>query len=70
MKIGEHLYITPTSCDIFHIVYSLLLACRQFDGFHGGTEIGKKLVEIMREYGILGRVWLLVSDSAQNMIKG
>ena len=50
--------------------YSLLLACRQFDGFHGGTEIGLKLLEIMREFGILGRVWILVSDSAQNMIKG
>ena len=24
----------------------------------------------MREYGILGRLWLLVSDSAQNIIKG
>ena len=50
--------------------FSLLLACRQFDGSHGGTEIGVKLFEIMREFGILGRVWLLVSDSAQNMIKG
>merc|ERR1719436_1710587 len=49
---------------------SLKIACRQFDGCHGGTEIGLKLLEIMREFGILGRVWILVSDSAQNMIKG
>ena len=71
LKIGEHLYIIPTSCmKNVSNSFSLLLACRQFDGFHGGTEIGVKLFEIMREFEILGRVWILVSDSAQNMIKG
>ena len=48
----------------------IILACKQFDVAHTGTNIANKLYEIMCDFGIERKVRYVITDGAANMLKG
>ena len=48
---------------------SFFLACRQFNSKKTAANIAEKLLEIFQEFKIEEKVWLVLTDSAANMIK-
>ena len=46
------------------------LGCTKFNEAHTGTVIAAKLLSIFESYGIQDKVWMVLTDSGANMIKG
>ena len=48
---------------------SHILACREFNEKKSAKNIADKLLSIFEEFDIAGKVWMMETDGAKNMIK-
>ena len=49
--------------------FYFIAACRRFNSRHSAENMSAKLKEILDEFGILNKTFLLITDSAKNMEK-
>ena len=66
-KIGEFFY--SRYIQEHYVLLLLYLACRQFNNRHSSENLAKKLLEVLDEYGIRAKTWMMVTDNAANMQK-
>ena len=63
LKLGK--YISSLYANVIDV--SFIVACRQFNSSHNAENLSSKLIEILDEFGIAGKAWILLTDSAKNM---